>query len=90
MKEKAVENKIKNYLKSLNIYFFKNHGNIWTEAGRPDICGCYNGRFFAIEVKRSSGGIISDAQYAAQRKIEKNGGLFIFASSLEEVKEWIY
>lgn len=88
-KEKAIENKIKAYLKSRKIYHFKNHGNIYTEKGRPDIVGCYRGRFIAIEVKREKGGIISEAQKIHEKKILLNEGYHIYATSLDEVKDFI-
>lgn len=86
-KEKVIENKIKNYLKKHNYYFFKNHGNMLTEHGRPDIVACIDSRFVAIEVKRERGGIQSEAQKVHQQKIENNGGLYILANSLECVTD---
>ena len=59
IKEKAVENKIKKWLKDRNYWFFKVHGSIFQPSGIPDILACINGKFVAIEVKRSEGGIIS-------------------------------
>lgn len=84
-KEKTIENRIKKYLKDRKIYHFKNHGNIYTEKGRPDIVGCYRGRFFAIEVKREKGGVISEAQKVHETKIKNNDGYFTYANSLDNV-----
>lgn len=86
-KEKVIENKIKLYLKNRKYYFFKNHGNMLTEHGRPDIVSCVNGKFVAIEVKREKGGIQSEAQKVHQKNIENNGGIYILANSLECVTE---
>lgn len=83
VKEKVIENKIKLYLKKNGYYFFKNHGNMLTEHGRPDIVACVNGRFVAIEVKRERGGIQSEAQKFHQQHIENNKGIYILANSLE-------
>lgn len=33
-------------------FWFKVHGGPFTRAGIPDLVGCVNGRFFALEVKQ--------------------------------------
>lgn len=87
LKEKAVENKIKKWLKDRNYWFFKVHGSIFQPSGIPDILACINGKFVAIEVKRSEGGIISPLQKAQIAKIKENGGIAGVANSMEEFLE---
>ena len=87
LKEKAVENKIKKWLKDRNYWFFKVHGSIFQPSGIPDILACINGKFVAIEVKRSEGGIISPLQKAQIAKIKENGGIAGVANSVEEFLE---
>lgn len=87
LKEKAVENKIKKWLKDRNYWFFKVHGSIFQPSGIPDILACINGKFVAIEVKRSKGGIVSPLQKAQIQKIKENGGISGVASSIEEFLE---
>lgn len=87
LKEKAVENKIKKWLKDRNYWFFKVHGSIFQPSGIPDILACINGKFVAIEVKRSEGGIISHLQKAQIEMIKKNGGIAGVATSMEEFLE---
>ena len=87
IKEKAVENKIKKWLKDKNYWFFKVHGSIFQPSGIPDILACINGKFVAIEVKRSKGGIVSPLQKAQIQKIKENGGIAGVASSMEEFLE---
>lgn len=87
VKEKAVENKIKKWLKDKGYWFFKVHGSIFQPSGIPDILACINGRFVAIEVKRSKGGIVSPLQKAQIAKIKENGGIAGVASSMEEFLE---
>lgn len=84
LKEKAVENKIKKWLKDRNYWFFKVHGSIFQPSGIPDILACINGKFVAIEVKRSEGGIISPLQKAQIQKIKENGGIAGVACSMED------
>lgn len=87
VKEKAVENKIKKWLKDKGYWFFKVHGSIFQPAGIPDILACINGKFVAIEVKRSKGGIVSPLQKAQIEMIKKNGGIAGVANSMEEFLE---
>lgn len=87
LKEKAVENKIKKWLKDKGYWFFKVHGSIFQPSGIPDILACINGTFVAIEVKRSKGGVVSPLQKAQIAKIKENGGIAGVANSLDEFLE---
>nr|DAX52571.1 MAG TPA: Nuclease [Caudoviricetes sp.] len=87
MLEKKVENKIKKWLKDKGYWYFKVHGSIYQPSGIPDILACINGKFVAIEVKRSEGGIISTLQKAQIEMIKKNGGIAGVANSMEEFLE---
>lgn len=89
MKEKAIENKIKQYLKTVeDLYFFKEHGGLYGTAGVPDIICCYKGRFIALEVKAPDGKATA-LQDATIRRIIGAGGIARIVRSLEEVKEII-
>ena len=85
LKEKAVENKIKKWLKDKGYWYFKVHGSIFQPAGIPDILACINGKFVAIEVKRTKGGIVPPLQKAQIEKI--NGGIAGVANTMEEFLE---
>ena len=84
MLEKQVENQIKKWLKQHNYWYFKVHGGPFQKVGVPDIIACINGRFVAIEVKRSDGGIVSELQKAQIKKIKACGGLVGVAHSVDE------
>lgn len=84
LKEKAVENKIKKWLKDKGYWFFKVHGSIFQPSGIPDILACINSKFVAIEVKRTKGGVVSPLQKAQIAKIKESGGIVGVASSMEE------
>lgn len=51
----------------------------------PASTGWLVGRFVAIECKRERGGTQSDDQARFQRNIERHGGLYILARSVEDV-----
>ena len=75
MKEKAIENKIKAYLKTADgFYFFKEHGGLYGTAGVPDLICCYKGRFIALEVKTPDGKPTA-LQDATIKKIREAGGV---------------
>lgn len=89
MREKAIENKIKQYLKTVeDLYFFKEHGGLYGTAGVPDIICCYKGRFIALEVKAPDGKPTA-LQDATIRRIIGAGGIARIVRSLEEVKSII-
>lgn len=87
LKEKAVENKIKKWLKDKGYWFFKVHGSIFQSSGIPDILACIDGKFVAIEVKRTKGGVVLPLQKAQIAKIKENGGIAGVATSMEEFLE---
>lgn len=87
MLEKKVENNIKKWLKDKNYWYFKVHGSIYQPSGIPDILACINGKFVAIEIKRSKGGVVSPLQKAQIEKIKENGGIAGVATSMEEFLE---
>lgn len=86
MNEKAIETKIKAFLTSKNIYWFKVHGSAFMPPGIPDLVCCWNGRFLGIEIKRTGAkNEQSDAQKVHERNIKKAGGIYLLVESLEEV-----
>lgn len=88
MREKNIENKIKAYLKQKGAYYFKHHGNKYSQVGVPDIIVCYRGKFIGIEVKNESGKT-TPLQDLNIKQINDNGGIGIVARSLDDVKEVI-
>lgn len=73
MKEKAFENKIKEWLKEHNCYNVKFFANGYTKRGVPDILTCVNGWFIGIEVKADAGKP-SELQLYNVKKIRESGG----------------
>lgn len=90
MKEKAVENKIKDYLFSQGIYHFKVHGSKFMEPGISDIIACVNGHFVGIEVKRPGAkNEQSEQQKVHERNVRKSGGTYLLVDSLQEVIDYV-
>ncbi len=88
MREKSIENKIKDYLKLKGAYYVKYFGNKFSQVGVPDILACYKGRFIGIEVKNEKGKT-SPLQDINLKQIQEAGGISIVARSVEEVKQII-
>lgn len=90
MREKAVEDKIKDYLFQQGIYYFKVHGSKFMPVGIPDIVCCFDGSFLGIEVKRPGAkNEQSDAQKVHERNITKAGGTYLLVDNLQEVINYV-
>lgn len=56
------------------LFVFKVHGSALMMTGLPDLIGCVDGRFFALEVKMP-GGKVSDVQQYVMSRIRAAGGI---------------
>ena len=88
-KEGSLQERIQSLLKKRGAYCFKNHGDMTTEPGRPDIICCYKGLFVAIEVKVDNN-TPSLAQGIHCRKIWKAGGIAVIVWSTDEVERLLW
>lgn len=88
--EAKVKKRVVDQLKSLGAYYFYPVTGGYGSSGVPDIVGCYNGRFFAIECKAGT-----NKPTALQQKnidaIRTSGGAAIVVneSNMTEVIQWI-
>lgn len=90
MREKTIEDKIKEYLFQKGIYHFKVHGSKFMPAGIPDIVCCFEGWFLGIEVKRPGAkNEQSEQQKVHERNINKSKGTYLLVDSLEEVVDYV-
>lgn len=89
-KEKAFENRIKDFLKKEGCYFFKFWGTMYTRAGVPDLIACVNGYFVGIEVK-SDIGKPSLIQLQNMIEIHQNKGfaVVVHPEEFEQLKDMI-
>lgn len=88
MREKAIENKIKTYLRTKGAYVVKYHGNKFSQVGVTDLLVCYKGRFIGIEVKNETGRI-TELQKHNLEEIQNAGGFSMVARNVNIVKELI-
>ena len=71
--ENNITKRIKDFLKSKDIWHVKYFANAFTSVGIPDILACVKGLFVGIEVKTDKG-IVSEVQKYQGREIQKSGG----------------
>lgn len=85
--EKTIENDVKRYIENQGGWWIKIQGGSNNPSvGVPDLLACINGRFVAIELKRSSGGVVSEIQKEQIRRIKNSGGVAFVASDVGTVR----
>lgn len=88
--EKTFENKVKRYLKSKGIYYFKYFGNAYSTAGILDLTLCVNGHFVGVELKAEKGKVSPLQEYNI-KEIQRCGGkaIVLRPSGFDEFKKLI-
>lgn len=86
--ETHFKNKVRAYLKKLDIYHVKYFGCAFSEKGVPDILACVNGTFVGLELK-SEKGKASKLQEHHLKKIKESGGvsLLLYPKDFEKFKQ---
>lgn len=87
MSETTHTRKVLHWLSGIGAYAIKIHGHEMQESGIHDILGCFEGKFFSIEMKMPGNKASKLQEYHAER-IELSGGLATVAHNLEEVQSW--
>ena len=72
--EGAVKAKVRRVLDAANVYYFMPATGGYGRSGVPDIVGCCDGKFFAIECKAGKGKTTA-LQDNELRKIKEAGGI---------------
>lgn len=93
--EKEIQKSILDYLSLRKIFHWRNNsGAFKTEKGgfysfgtpgSPDVLAIHEGVFYGIEVKKP-GGKQSEHQKAFQTGLEKAGGRYVLAFSIDDVR----
>lgn len=89
MSETALTKRIRLRLqKEIGGFWFKVHGGRFQRAGIPDLLGCVEGNFIAIEIKvPERENKVTKLQLATMEEIRSNGGLaFVSVSPQDAVK----
>ena len=91
--EAKVKKKVKEILDQMGVYHFSPMQNGMGRAGIPDIIGCLDGCFLAIECKAGKG-TTTALQERELTRIQNAGGYALVVNEtninqLWEIKEWI-
>ena len=88
--EGKVKAKVKATLDKLGVYYFMPTTGGYGRSGIPDIIGCRNGVFFAIECK-ANGGKTTALQDKELKRIREGGGfaLIVDESNVASVPAWL-
>lgn len=89
MKESKLIKDIRNYLKSEypnSVRITKYHGNQYSETGVSDLLICFNGKFVALETKKSKNEKKRTSQDNYLREINNAGGYAFYICNIEQVK----
>lgn len=90
MNEKQFENKIKNFLKFHDIWYFKVWGGGYSKAGIPDLICCIGGKFVALELKSDTGKPTELQKYNIKKIKESGGiGLILYPDDFEDFKDLV-
>jgi hypothetical protein len=99
--EAEIQNAIMEYLAAKRVFFWRNNTGVarmgqyggrfirFGAVGSPDIIALHGGRMYGIEVK-SPTGKLSEAQKSFGENIEKNGGTYLVARSVDDVIRVIF
>uniref|UniRef100_A0A6H1ZA54 Putative VRR-NUC domain-containing protein n=1 Tax=viral metagenome TaxID=1070528 RepID=A0A6H1ZA54_9ZZZZ len=82
--ETAIKNSIKSYLNLKGYFFYHNLQGLGSARGLADLTILKDGKVYWVEVKRP-GGKQSDYQKLFQQHIEDEGGIYIVATSVQDL-----
>jgi len=89
--EKKVKTKVVAILKEVGAYYFYPVTGGYGVSGVPDIVGCYNGKFFAVECKAGKGKTTAlQDKNIAQIKACGGQAIVINEENIEEVRRLIW
>jgi len=85
--ENNITKRIKDFLKSKDIWHVKYFANAFTAVGVPDILACVRGRFVGIEIKTEVGKLSKMQEYQGEKICQSGGYWFcVRPSTFEDFK----
>lgn len=83
--EQKIKKQIKDYITRIGGFWSTVQGGPFSKPGDPDLICCVDGHYIGIEAKTPTGRA-SELQLQRGREIEKAGGIWILARSVEDVQ----
>lgn len=87
LKESDIRRQIQDYLRWSGWFVYYNLQGLGCYPGLSDLVAVKNGEVVNIEIKTKRGRQ-SEKQKAFQNDIEKAGGKYLLARSLEDIRDW--
>ena len=84
-RESVLQRQIIKHLRGMGAWVFNVHGSPYQQVGVPDLLVGYQGRFYAMEVKRP-GGVLSAVQVKVIEEIRASGSVAGRVESIEEAE----
>ena len=85
-RESVLQRQIIKHLRGMGAWVFNVHGSPYQQVGVPDLLVAYQGRFYAMEVKRP-GGVLSPVQAKVIEEIRASGSVAGRVESIAEAVE---
>ena len=85
-RESVLQRQIIKHLRGMGAWVFNVHGSPYQQVGVPDLLVAYQGRFYAMEVKKP-GGVLSPVQAKVIEEIRASGSVAGRVESIEEAVE---
>ena len=82
-RESVLQRQIIKHLRGMGAWVFNVHGSPYQQVGVPDLLVAYQGRFYAMEVKKP-GGVLSPVQAKVIEEIRVSGSVAGRVESIEE------
>jgi len=82
-RESVLQRQIIKHLRGMGAWVFNVHGSPYQQVGVPDLLVGYQGRFYAMEVKRP-GGVLSPVQAKVIEEIRASGSVAGRVESIED------
>jgi Holliday junction resolvase len=93
MTEKKLQSQVVELLSKSGAWFYHPRETKKGSDGIPDIIGCLNGKFFAIELKspevKNPENYLRPEQRKVLEKIKSSGGFVLVSNKLEEVIDFL-
>lgn len=83
--EQKIKKQIKDYITRIGGFWSTVQGGPFSKPGDPDLICCVQGRYIGIEAKTPTGKP-TELQLQRGREIQKAGGIWILARSVEDVE----
>jgi len=84
--EGRVKKKLRALLDEVGVYYFMPATGGYGRSGVPDIVGCMNGKFFAIECKAPGGKVTALQHREINKIIMAQGVAFVYDGSMDDAE----